>query len=390
MFTPRRIIPVIVVSQFAGTSLWFAGNAILPDLQRRWNLDPDALASLTSAVQLGFILGTLFFALFAIADRFSARYLFLISSLSGALINACTLFAESFTVFLALRFLTGICLAGIYPIGMRIAAGWYREGLGHAIGFLVGALVVGTAFPHLVKGLRQTLEWQAVTIVVSILAASGGFLMVLALKEGPHLSSNNVFTLRAIPAVFSESKFRSAAFAYFGHMWELYTFWAFVPFLLSFYQTLHPTLQLNIPLWSFLIIGAGAVGCVGGGLLSRRIGSARVAFVQLFVSGFSCLISPFMLHTSPEIWLSFLIVWGITVVGDSPQFSSLAATVAPRQFVGTALTVMNGIGFLITVVSIAVVGWLTQVVAFEYIFLFLTLGPALGLRALYPLVTKGS
>jgi MFS family permease len=385
--SPRRIIPIIVISQFAGTSLWFAGNAILSDLESQWNLGPEAVASLTLAVQFGFIVGTLLFAVFAVADRFSPRYLFLLSSLSGAAINACTLLTDNFGAFLVFRFLTGFCLAGIYPVGMRIAASWYREGLGNAIGFLVGALVVGTAFPHLLKGLGQNLEWQSVTIGVSVVAASGGFLMVVSLNDGPYLASNNFFTLRAIPSVFSGHKFRSAAFAYFGHMWELYTFWAFIPLLLSFYDNLHPSFQLNISLWSFFVIASGAVGCIGGGLFSRTKGSARVAFVQLSLSGLCCLVSPLMIFTPPEMFLPYIVIWGITVVGDSPQFSSLAANVAPRRFVGTALTVMNGIGFFITVISIAFVGWLAQAVAFEYIFLFLTIGPVLGLRALHSLLS---
>ncbi len=383
---PRRIIPVIVISQFAGTTLWFAGNAILPDLQKQWNLGPEAIGMITSAVQLGFIVGTFCFAFFAVSDRFSPRLLFLVSSLLGAAFNLLTLSTSELNAFLVLRFLTGCCLAGVYPVGMKIAAGWYREGLGNAIGFLVGALVLGTAFPHLLKGLDQTFPWQDVTISVSAIAASGGLLMALFIQDGPRLSANSAFTLQAIPAVFSSREFRLAAFGYFGHMWELYTFWAFTPMLLQIYASFHG-MELNVPFWTFLIITAGSFGSVGGGIVSKKVGSARVAFSLLLISGLCCLVSPLVIHAPPEIFLSFLVLWGITVVGDSPQFSALAANDAPPQYVGSALTIMNSIGFAITIVSIQLMSWLAPQVGVQNVFLLLAIGPVLGLGSLWPLVS---
>jgi MFS family permease len=186
MAPPRRILPVIIVSQFAGASLWFAGNAVLPDLQREWGLPPEVLGYTTSAVQLGFIAGTLAFAFFAVSDRVSPRIVFFVCSVAGAVANLGVLaLAGAAWPLVAFRFVTGFFLAGIYPVGMKIASGWYRADLGNALGFLVGALVVGTAFPHLLKGLGGALPWQTVLVAVSGVAAVGGVQMLLLVTDGP-------------------------------------------------------------------------------------------------------------------------------------------------------------------------------------------------------------
>jgi hypothetical protein len=382
---PARILPVIVASQFAGTSLWFAGNAVLGDLQRDWGLAPEALGYVTSAVQLGFIAGTLVFALLAVADRISPRLVFLLCSLAGAAANLGAL-AEGagFTSLLACRFATGFFLAGIYPVGMKIASGWYREGLGNALGFLVGALVLGTAFPHLLKGLGQSWPWQTVLQGVSLVAALGGAAMYLLVPDGPNLAKGARFDPRALATIFSSRRFRASAFGYFGHMWELYAFWAFVPVALAACAPGH-----SVPFWSFAVIAAGALGCAGGGLVSLRAGSARVACVQLGASGVCCLVSPLLLLAPPAAVLAFLVIWGIVVVGDSPQFSALNAANAPRESVGTALTIGNCIGFAITIGSIQLLNALSGRIAVEYLFLLLAPGPALGLLAMRPLLRAG-
>ncbi|MBF8249126.1 MAG: membrane protein [Bacteroidetes bacterium] len=384
---PVWIIPVIVVSQFAGTSLWFAGNAILPDLQKQWGLIGESLGAITSAVQFGFIVGTLVFAFFAIADRFSPRIVFLVCSLLGALFNLLVyLVVSDFETLLVFRFLIGICLAGIYPVGMKIASGWYSEGLGNALGFLVGALVLGTSFPHLLKGLGQAVSWQNVTLTVSGISALGGILMFAFVPDGPHLVKGTKFSLRAFPVIFKSEGFRDAAFGYFGHMWELYTFYAFIPVVLTVYVVSHPAESINVPFWSFCIIGAGSIGCIGGGLLSKEVGSAKVAFTQLLASAICCLLSPFVFRFSHELFLIFFMFWGIVVVGDSPQYSALVGTKAPKEYVGSALTIMNCIGFAITIVSIQGTIFLSSYVKPEFLLSFLFIGPLLGLRWLWPLV----
>jgi len=379
---PARILPVIIASQFAGTSLWFAGNAVLGDLQRQWGLAPDTLGYVTSAVQFGFISGTLVFAFLAVADRYSPRLVFFLCALAGAVANLGVLAASGgLAPLLLCRFATGFFLAGIYPVGMKIASGWYRTGLGNALGFLVGALVLGTAFPHLLKAIGQAWPWQHVLIGVSLVAALGGLLMFFLVPDGPYLAKAAKFDPAALATVFASKGFRASALGYFGHMWELYAFWAFVPVVLAARASQH-----DAPLWSFIVIAAGALGCVGGGLVSLREGSARVAFAQLAASGACCLASPLLLLAPPAIVLAFLAFWGIAVVGDSPQFSALNAANAPREAVGSALTIANCIGFAVTIGSIQLLNALAGALPVEYLFLLLAPGPALGLLALRPLL----
>lgn len=381
---PARILPVIIASQFAGTSLWFAGNAVLGDLQREWGLAPEVLGYVTSAVQLGFISGTLVFAFLAVADRISPRLVFFLCSLAGAAANLGVLAADGgLAPLLVCRFATGFFLAGIYPVGMKIASGWYRTGLGNALGFLVGALVLGTAFPHLLKGLGQSWPWQFVLAGVSLIAALGGSLMFFLVPDGPNLAKAAKFDPRVLITIFASKGFRASAFGYFGHMWELYAFWAFVPVVLAARAPEH-----NVPLWSFVVIAAGALGCIGGGLISLRAGSARVAYAQLAASGACCLASPVLLLAPPAIVLAFLVFWGVAVVGDSPQFSALNAANAPRESVGSALTIGNCIGFTITIGSIQLLNAAASTFPVEYLFLLLAPGPALGLLALHPLLRR--
>jgi hypothetical protein len=388
---PRHILPVIVLSQFAGSSLWFAGNALLPDLQSELGLGDDTLAGVTSSVQLGFIVGTLAFALSNLSDRFRPRDVFLGCAVLGALANAALLILPAldrpYPVLLSLRFVTGFFLAGIYPVGMKIAASWYREGLGAALGWLVGALVLGTAFPHLVRALGTGLAWTHVAVALSVLAIAGGLLMHATVHEGPHLARAAAFDPLAVVRAFRSPEFRASASGYFGHMWELYTLWAFMPVLLAGYAARH-AIDLDVPTWSFLALGAGAIGCVGGGLLSRRLGSARVAFAQLGLSGSCCLLSPLAFLMPLPAFLAFMVFWGIVVAGDSPQFSALNAATAPRAYVGSALTIVNCIGFAITIPSLYVMTAIASVLPIETWFVAVAIGPALGLAAFRKLVRR--
>tara|TARA_R110002074_G_scaffold68002_2_gene159671 strand:+ start:499 stop:1677 length:1179 start_codon:yes stop_codon:yes gene_type:complete len=385
---PPHILPVIMVSQFAGVSIWFAGNAVLPDLQAGWGLPAETLGDITAAVQLGFIAGTLVFAVTAIADRISPRRIFLACALLGALGNGVTvLLPPALWPLLALRFATGFCLAGIYPVGMKIAAGWYDKDLGRALGYLVGALVGGTALPHLIRGLGQSLPWQEVTLAVSILAAAGGLLMYWTVPDGPYLRPGAVFDPRALLIVFRSGAFRASAFGYFGHMWELYAFWAFVPVIIAAHG-LARAAALDVSLWTFAVIGIGMLSCIAGGIIARRWGSAQVAGVQLAASAICCLISPVLFYAPTPVFLAFLVFWGLAVVGDSPQFSALNAQAAPREWVGSALTIANSIGFAISVVSIQLVNWAIEPLGASYVLLLLAPGPVLGLLALRPLLKR--
>lgn len=383
---PARILPTIVLSQFAATSLWFAGNAVMPDLSRSAGLPESAVGDVTIAVQLGFIAGTLVFAWLALADRYSPRRLFFLSTLAGAAANAATLAASGELLpLLAARFATGFFLAGMYPVGMKIASGWYERDLGLALGWLVGALVLGTALPHLIRGLGGDLPWQGVILSVSAIAVAGGLAILLLVPDGPHLRAGAKFDPAAFVEIFRSPDFRASAFGYFGHMWELYAFYAFLPVLLA--------ARLGgdgaaVSVWSFAAIGAGFLGCTLGGYLSRRIGSARVAFMQLGASGLCCLVSPLAFAAPLPVFLGFLLFWGVVIVGDSPQFSTLNARFAPPALVGSALTIANCIGFSITIAAIALLARLIDAVGPQYVFLILAPGPALGLAALKRLAVR--
>lgn len=385
---PAHILPVIILSQFAGTSLWFVGNAILPDIQKSLQLQSNALGNITSVVQFGFIAGTFLFAVFAIADRVASSKLFFVSSLiAGAANISIVWLAKDIATLYALRFITGFFLAGIYPVGMKIAADWYEKGLGKALGFLVGALVLGTAFPHLLKSNLYALPWKQVLLFTSVFAFIGGLLILFFVGERPYRKPANRFQFSAIYKVFRSADFRSAAFGYFGHMWELYTFWAFVPFMLSSYSanSLNP---LNIPLWSFIIIAIGSISCVAGGYISQTAGSSRVAFYALLCSGLCCLISFFYLQLPFPLMLLFMLVWGISVIADSPQFSTLVAQTAAPEYKGTALTIVTCIGFAITIASIQLINYIFSASKNNFALVLLSPGPFIGLLFLFRLVKQ--
>ncbi|MGM9489951.1 MFS transporter [Ideonella sp. YS5] len=378
---PRRVLPVIVVSQFCGTSLWFAANAVMPDLQRDWGLPASAAGTLTSAVQVGFVCGTLTFALLMVADRHRPTRVFLACALAGAAANASTVLLQGqWAALLALRFAVGFLLAGIYPVGMRIAAAWYREGLGAAMGVLIGALVLGTALPHGLRALGASLPWQGVLMAVSALAALGGLATALLLPDTPQATRGAPITPKALAVIWTDASVRASVFGYFGHMWELYTFYVLLPLILATRMA-----GAAISAASFGIIAGGFAGCVVGGLMARRHGPARVAAAQLATSGACAVASPLMLQAPTPLFIAWLALWGITIVGDSPQLSTLTAQNAPPSLVGSVLTFANCIGFAITVFSIELFSRTAPAVSLEGLLPWLAVGPAFGLYMLKPL-----
>ena len=382
---PKWVLPIIVFSQFCCTSIWFAGNGVLGDLVSNFHLNHLALGHLTSAVQFGFILGTFLFALLAITDRFSPSKVFFISALMAALFNLGIIYkANTLQSLLVFRFLTGFFLAGIYPVGMKIASDYYKEGLGKSLGFLVGALVVGTAFPHLLNGFNKFISWKTLIILTSALSIIGGFLIWWLVPNGPYQKSIQKLELSICYKIFELKKFRNAAFGYFGHMWELYTFWAFTPVLLSTYTKIHPNSTFNISILTFLIIGFGGLSCVLGGFISQRLGVKKIARILLLLSCLCCLISPLIFLTNYEfIFIGFLFFWGMVVVADSPLFSTLIAQNVPTEQKGTALTIVNSIGFAITIISLQLLNSLKDNFNNQYLFMLLAIGPIIGLVALY-------
>jgi len=381
---PARVLPVIVLAQLLGVSPWFAVNAVMPDLQAAYGWPPASVGTLTAALTLGFIGGTLAFALFGVADRHKPRHVFFACALAAALATlAAVQVAASFTALLVLRVATGFFLAGIYPVGMKIAALWFPRGLGIALGWLVGALVLGSAAPHGLRAAGVGWEWQGVFVVIAVLAALAGALVLFGVPEPPAPAAPPPrLKIAALATLWTDRRVRASAFGYFGHMWELYTLWVLLPAILA----TRIASSVAVSWAAFLVLGAGALGCIGGGLLVRRFGGARVAGVQLALSGGCCLLAPWLLGAPVPWFMAWLLLWGITVVGDSPQFSALTASNAPREAVGSVLTLTNSIGFGISVLSIELFVHLAAALPLATLLPWLGIGPLLGLWALRPLL----
>jgi MFS family permease len=380
MKRPSYILPLIVLSQFAGTSLWFVVNPVLPEIIR--DAPISSMGNITSFVQFGFICGTLVFALLSVADRFSPSKVFFLSSFFASVLNHSIIWVNQVEAIFILRFVTGFFLAGIYPVGMKIAADWFEKGLGKALGFLVGALVLGTGFPNLLKSQIFQFEWKTVIIFTSAFAFLGGLLVLIFVGDGPYKKVVTKFHPSSILKDFRLPDFRAAAFGYFGHMWELYTFWSFVPAILLAYNT-HHAITSSIYGWTFMIVAIGSLGCVLGGYLSQKIGSGRVAFYSLLISGLCCALSVFMFQLPATVFYILLLIWGTTVVADSPQFSTLVAERATPSNKGTSLTMVTCIGFALTIVSIQFINFLLTNWGGEFsVFTILGIGPLAGLLSM--------
>ena len=379
------VVPTIVIAELFGGSLWFAANAAADDLVRVWGIGTADIGRLTNAVQLGFIVGTLGFALTGLADRFAASRIFAVCAVLGALANAAfALLANGMDSALALRFAVGLSLAGVYPLGMKLVVSWVPERAGDALAQLVGMLTLGTALPHGIKLAGGQWPWQAVLLAASVLALIAAA-MIFALGDGPHLKRRHdapPLRLGRVLMAFRIPAFRASALAYFGHQWELYAMWTLVPLLVA-----GTTLNALAPVsaLAFAIIGVGALGCIGGGLVSRRTGSAPVAAAALATSALCCALFPVIADAAAAPLLALMLLWGASVVADSPHFSALSARACPPEIVGSALALQNALGFAVTMVSI---GWGTAVVeawGAQVAWLLLP-GPLLGLLALRPLL----
>lgn len=389
---------VIVLAQCLSTSLWFSPSGVANSLMQAWQLSATSFGWLLAATQLGFIAGTLAFAFSGAADRFAPTRIFVVCSLLGALANAAVTWGVTdYGVFWSLRFIVGMCLAGIYPLGMKMLVQRVGSKPAAALGWLVGMLTLGTAMPHGLRALGQSWPWPEVLLGSSVLAVVGAVL-VGWLGQPPQPTASSATTTapapirlntQALREVIAVRGFRASALGYFGHMWELYAYWSVLPWLgLPISRSLAASdmgFAPSVATISFCVIAIGFFGCVLGGMWSRRVGSARVAAAALAASGLMCVLYPFIPDHWPLLQLTALLFWGVCVVADSPQFSAMSSQYAPPQWLGSALVLQNGVGFLITVLSILLLGWTVQHWGSMALWL-LAPGPVLGLWALRPLL----
>ncbi|HUP36566.1 MAG TPA: MFS transporter [Candidatus Limnocylindria bacterium] len=380
-----RVLGLLSLAELLVLSLWFTASAVLPALSREWALGDGGRAGLTIAVQAGFIAGTLAAALTNLPDIVPARALMMWGALAGAVANAIlALWVEHLTPALVLRFLTGICLAGTYPPAMKIAATWFREGRGLAIGLLVAALTVGSAAPHLIRGLTE-LPWRH-TLLAASLAATLGALAVTLITEGPHRFPPARFDLRMAAAVLRDRGPRLACFGYFGHMWELYAMWAWLATFLA--ASLEARgggsyAGLNASAATFVCVGlAGGVGAWAGGALADRWGRTTLTIAAMALSGLCAILIGLTFGGPPVLTLLVAVVWGVTVIADSAQFSTAVTELAPAAYVGTALTSQTCLGFALTMVSIWLIPPVAAWAGWRWAFAVLAVGPALGVLAM--------
>jgi MFS family permease len=391
-------VALVVLAQWLGTSLWFSPSGAAEGLMTQLGIGTAAFGWLIAATQLGFIAGTLGFAMTGTADRFAASRIFAVSSLIGAAANAALVMPGlGYYGVWALRFCVGLCLAGIYPLGMKMIVQWVGGKPAAALGWLVGMLTLGTAMPHGLRAAGASWPWEAVVLASSALAVAGA-VVVHFLGDGPHGAPLTKRGAVATPSgeaarrVFAIPGFRASALGYFGHMWELYAFWSVLPLLC---QPLSAELVrrggseggLSVAALSFAVIAVGCIGCIAGGQWSKRFGSAYVAAAALAGSGLMCLCYPLIPEQAVALRMAALFFWGFCVVADSPQFSALSAHHAPPQWLGSALVAQNGIGFLITVASILILSRAVPAWGAHAMWI-LAPGPILGLWAMRPLLGK--
>jgi MFS family permease len=384
--TARRQLLLIAVVQVLAMSTWFSASAVVPALRAEWGIDSREAVWLTAAVQLGFVVGAVSSAVLNLPDRVPAHRLVGVCALAAAGTTALiATLVDSPAAAVPLRFLTGVALAGVYPPGLKLMASWFRRGRGMALGVLVGALTLGSAVPQLVTSFAA-LPWRGALLVAAGLAAAGGALALAAVRPGPLTAAAPPLQPRYVLTLFRSRPSRLANLGYFGHMWELYAVWTWIPAYLAASFAAHGQWsddRAAVGLSVFLAFGvAGVLGCVLGGVVGDRTGRARTAAWAMWTSSTCCVLAALVFGLSPWLVLPVIVVWGASVIADSGLFSTCLSDLVDRRYVGTALTTQTAIGFLLTVVSIHAVPVLVDVGGWRLAVVVLGVGPALGAVAM--------
>ncbi len=377
-----RALIFLAMAELLGITLWFSASAVIPALKEDWGLSSAGGAWLTMSVQIGFVAGTFLSAFINLPDIMNCRRLFAISALLGAASNAAfALLAQGLMLGLPLRFLTGVFLAGIYPPGMKLAAAWSRRNRGLAISLLVGALTVGSASPHFIRSLGS-LTWQQVVLVSSVLAIIGGVIVLALVRDGPFSTPRALFDPRVVIDSLKQRGVRLANFGYLGHMWELYAMWTWVPvFLVAALEERLGSASLA-GIIAFAVVAVGGVGSVIAGALADRFGRTTITSGAMIASGSMAVLAAVFSDAPLPILIPILLIWGLTVVADSAQFSAAITELSPEEYVGTALTTQVAIGFLLTLIPIQLVPLLVDAQGWSLAFAVLALGPAFGVWAM--------
>jgi MFS family permease len=379
-----RSLALLLLAEVAAMSLWFVSAAVLPDMLREAALSPLRQAALSSGVQAGFVIGALVSAVLGLADRFDPRRVFAAAAIGAGLINLTLLVdAPGGVAAIAARVITGALLAGVYPVGMKIVVGWGEKDRGFLVGSLIGALVLGSASPHLIA-LIGGADWR-VTVAIASAAAVGAGLISLGVGLGPYHGVAARFDPHVITTAWTNRRVRLAYAGYIGHMWELYAMWAWIGVAAAAsYHAFMPTAQAEqlAKLTAFCAIGIGGFASAIAGRWADRIGKAEVAIIAMVMSGASALLAAATF--GGPVWLTFLIVliWGAAIVPDSAQFSALVADASPPHQAGSLLTFQTALGFALTFVTVQLTPVLASMLGWPTVLAGLAIGPAFGIAAM--------